>query len=225
MAAASAAGAGPARPPTPRPELGCWRRSAALAGLGSRAASRKAGPLPARVLLQRLSAPRQPGGGGGGELQPHGPLHIYFSDGSSRCCRLGKRFLPRPAEETDTSLHFISPRRLSGSQQAFFLRTANGAVDTDLPFKRGEMPSPWQQFRRLGPSPAPSRSSNTNLREKGRRGGAGRTAINRFSHISRGFSTILKLCVGKVLLSLASDFCRDSCRHELSSNFGHFYPN
>lgn len=88
---AAAPASGPARLLTPRPELGCWRRSAApglRAGLARRLG---AGPLPARALQQRPSAPRQPGGGGSSSRTA--PLHT--SEGSSRCC-LGKRFSPPP---------------------------------------------------------------------------------------------------------------------------------
>lgn len=146
-------GGGERGPPAcspPRPELGCWRLSGAP-GLPARLLQRLgAGPLPARVLRQPLSAPHQPGGSGSSSSRA-APLH------TSLMAPLGavweNDFFPLP--ETDF-LHFISPHRPSGSKMLTF----SGGQQTQLTLiypSNGERLyyKPLAPIPRLGPSSGP----------------------------------------------------------------------
>lgn len=130
---------GCARPAHPRvrPELaaGGWRlaalRGARAPGSAPAASGARpppgAGPAAAAVRTPAARRHRQ-------QLPPHCPSS-YFSDGSS-WCRLGKRSLPRARNRLPTSHQSAQTERKSNAY--FFWWTAN-AIDTELPFKRGEI--------------------------------------------------------------------------------------
>lgn len=115
-------------------------------------------------------------------------------------------FYPRPAARNRFPTFHQSTQTERKSNAYFFWWTAN-AVDTDLPFKRGEivlqaLGSNSEVGAKLQPPPGPP---NTNLREKGAGeagvGGGVEIIFNSGFFRVNGFSTILKLGVGKVLLS------------------------
>lgn len=135
---------------TPASGAGCWRLSEApgLRALLLRCLG--AGPLPAQVLQQPLSAPHQPGGRGSSYSRT-APLH------TSLMAPLGavweNDFSPLP--ETDF-LHFISPHRPSGSKMLTF----SGGRQTQLTLiypSNGERLyyKPLAAIPRLGPSSSP----------------------------------------------------------------------
>lgn len=146
-AAAAPAGTRPARLAHPASGAGCWRLSEAP-GLPARLAQRLgAGPLPAQVLQQPRSAPRQLGS----SYSRTAPLH------TSLMAPLGavweNDFSPLP--ETDF-LHFISPHRPSGSKMLTF----SGGRQTQLTLiypSNGERLyyKPLAAIPRLGPSSSP----------------------------------------------------------------------
>lgn len=166
----------PARPPRspPRPELaaGGWPpaalRGARAPGSAPAASAARpppgAGPAAAAVRTPAAGRHRQ-------QLPPHCPSS-YFSDGSSRCS-LGKRSLPAARNRFPT---FHQSAQTGRKSNAYFFWWTAHAIDTDLPFKRGEigLQALGSGFGGWGQAPAPSLTPQTlTLRGKGPGGGEG----------------------------------------------------